>query len=105
MQKQQAKTQDDTAEQPVGAANKLDWQAQKAKQAQLRKLQNELKKTEEEITRLEDEIAAIDEACALPENVTNSAKLNEFAAKQQACREQLERCYETWEELSMQLEQ
>ena len=53
---------------------------------------------------LEEEISAIDEECAKPENAVNSAKLNELAARQQECRERLETCYETWEDLSMQLD-
>lgn len=51
-----------------------------------------------------EEISAIDEECAKPENAVNSAKLNELAARQQECRERLETCYETWEDLSMQLD-
>ncbi len=86
------------------AASKADWQAKKAQQARIRKLENSLKKTEERITALEDEIAAIDEECAKPENATNSAKLGELAAKQADCRAELENCYETWEELSTELE-
>ena len=86
------------------AVNKLDWQAQKAEQARIRKIENSLKKTEDEIAALEEEISAIDEECAKPENAVNSAKLNELAARQQECREHLETCYETWEDLSMQLD-
>ena len=93
----QPKKQDD-------AVNKLDWQAQKAEQARIRKIENSLKKAEEEIAALESEISMIDEECAKPENAVNSAKLNELAARQQECRERLETCYETWEELSMQLD-
>ena len=77
--------------------NKLDWQAQKAEQARIRKIENSL-------AALEEEISAIDEECAKPENAVNSAKLNELAARQQECRERLETCYETWEDLSMQLD-
>ena len=84
--------------------NKLDWQAQKAEQARIRKIENSLKKIEDEIAALEEEISAIDEECAKPENAVNSAKLNELAARQQECRERLETCYETWEDLSMQLD-
>ena len=86
------------------AVNKLDWQAQKAEQARIRKIENSLKKIEDEIAALEEEISAIDEECAKPENAVNSAKLNELAARQQECRERLETCYETWEDLSMQLD-
>ena len=86
------------------AVNKLDWQTQKAEQARIRKIENSLKKIEDEIAALEEEISAIDKECAKPENAVNSAKLNELAARQQECRERLETCYETWEDLSMQLD-
>ena len=83
---------------------KLDWQTQKAEQARIRKIENSLKKTEERIAELEDLIAEIDEECAKPENATNSAKLGELTGKQQEYRKELEECYESWEELSMELE-
>ena len=88
----------------AGEAGKMDWQTQKAEQARIRKLENGLKKAEERIAELEDLIAEIDEECAKPENATNSAKLGELTATQNKYREELEACYETWEELSMELE-
>lgn len=87
------------------AGRKADWQAQKAEQARVRKLENTLKKAEERIAELEALIAQIDEDCADPLNATNSAKLNELSAKQEAYRKELESCYETWEEVSMELEE
>ena len=63
-----------------------------------------VKRTEEQIERLEAQIAEIDEQFVLPENAVNSAKLNELSAKQSACRSELEKCYEQWEELSMELD-
>ena len=83
---------------------KMDWQAQKAEAARIRKLENELKKTEQRIEELEDMMATIDEECAKPENATNSAKLNELATKRQKCEEELEICMENWEKLSEELE-
>lgn len=85
-------------------AAKVDWQSQKAEQARIRKIENSLKRTEEQIERLEAQIAEIDEQFVLPENAVNSAKLNELSAKQSACRAELEKCYEQWEELSMELD-
>lgn len=87
------------------SAQKLDWQSQKAKQAKIRKLENELKKTEERIAWLEDAIHEIDEECARPENATNSAKLGELTARQNEYRQELDSCYEKWEELSVNLEE
>ena len=82
---------------------KMDWQEQKAKQAQIRKIENALKKAEEEIERLENRVAEIDEECALPENATNSAKLGELVKEQEECNKRLEELYEEWENLSVQL--
>lgn len=85
-------------------AAKADWKQQKADQARLRKLMNELKRTEERIASLEAELAEIDAACALPQNATNSAKLNELGQRQETCRSELDACYETWERLSLETE-
>ena len=85
-------------------AAKADWKQQKAEQARLRKLMNELKRTEERIASLEAELAEIDAACALPQNATNSAKLNELGQRQEICRSELDACYETWERLSLETE-
>lgn len=94
----------DTGAKDANSEKKLDWQAQKAKQAHLRKLENGLKKTEERISELEDAIARLDEECAKPENAVNSAKLGELTREQEAYRKELEECYETWEELSLELD-
>ncbi|MBO5069620.1 MAG: ABC-F family ATP-binding cassette domain-containing protein [Roseburia sp.] len=83
---------------------KLDWQIQKAEQARIRKLENSLKKTETRIEELESLIAAIDEECTKSETATNSAKLNELAAKSAAYQKELEECYDEWEQLSTELE-
>lgn len=85
-------------------ASKTDWQTQKAKQAQIRKIESNLKKTEEMIEQLEAKISTVEEECVKPENATNSAKLNQLAEEAANCRAKLDQCYETWEELSMQLE-
>lgn len=83
---------------------KEDWQAKKAQQARLRKLENRLKKTEGRIEELEALIAQIDEECMKPENATNSAKLGELTKEQSEYRQELEQCYETWETLSVELD-
>lgn len=102
------KMADASSESAVGdtntSDNKMDWQSQKAEQARIRKIENSLKKTEERIAELEQLLEKIDEECALPENATNSAKLNELSAKQQAYQEELDMCYESWESLSLELE-
>ena len=85
-------------------AQKMDWQTQKAEQARIRKIENALKKAEEKIAELEDKIASIDAECAKPEVAVNSAKLGELTKQQSEYQEELEKQYEVWEELSMELD-
>ena len=97
-------TEQTVAQDGSGTDKKADWQAQKAEQARIRKLENTLKKAEERITELEDLIAGIDEECADPANATNSAKLGELTGRQNEYRSELGKCYEEWEQVSMELE-
>ena len=76
-------TEQTVAQDGSGTDKKADWQAQKAEQARIRKLENTLKKAEERIAELEDLIAGIDEECADPANATNSAKLGELTGRQE----------------------
>ena len=85
-------------------AQKVDWQTQKAEQARVRKIENALKKAEEKIAELEDKIASINAECAKPEVAVNSAKLGELTKQQSEYQEELEKQYEVWEELSMELD-
>ena len=95
-------TEQTVAQDGSGTDKKADWQAQKAEQARIRKLENTLKKAEERIAELEDLIAGIDEECADPANATNSAKLGELTGRQNEYRSELEKCYEEWEQVSME---
>ena len=85
-------------------AQKVDWQTQKAEQARIRKIENALKKAEEKISELEEKIASIDAECAKPEVAVNSAKLGELTKQQSEYQEELEKQYEVWEALSMELD-
>ncbi len=77
-------------------AAKLDYKEQKRIEAEKRKLQNKISKIEEEIETLESKKAAIEEEFLKPENMTNSAKLNEFTAKQKEIDSRLEELYDEW---------
>ncbi len=79
---------------------KKDWKRSKEEQAKERKRQNDIKKTEARIEELELLLSDLNDEMALPENATNSAKLNEIATKQAVANEELEQLYELWEELS-----
>lgn len=77
-------------------ASKLDYKEQKRIEAEKRKLQNKISKIEEEIETLESKKAAIEEEFLKPENMTNSAKLNELTAKQKEIDSRLEELYDEW---------
>lgn len=79
--------------------NKKDWKRSKEEQAKERKRQNNLKKTENRIEELEQLLSDLNDEMSLPENATNSAKLNKIAEKQAVANEELEKLYELWEEL------
>ena len=49
-------------------------------------------------------IANIDEQIANPANAVNSAKLNELIARQTKLKDELDKLYTDWEELSEQTE-
>ncbi len=93
-----AATSASNAEAPTAA--KLDYKEQKRIEAEKRKIQNRILKIEEEIESLESKKSAIDEEFVLPENASNSAKLNELYAKQQEIEKKLGQLYDEWEELS-----
>ncbi len=91
-----------TAAQTVETAAKLDYKEQKRIEAEKRKLQNQISKVEKEIEELEAKKSKIDEEFLKPENMTNSAKLNELTAKQKEIEDKLSALYEQWEELSIE---
>ena len=99
MNESSSNTADIENETAVSAA-KLDFKEQKRIEAEKRKLQNRISKIEEQIEALENEKSKIDEEFLVPENMTNSAKLNELTAKQKEIDEKLEKLYEEWEEVS-----
>jgi ATP-binding cassette subfamily F protein 3 len=86
----------DTTEENSG---KEDYADQKAQKAAKKKQERKIRELEERISKLEEKIGQIDELFMDPETAKNSAKLNELNAQQQALKEELETCYETWETL------
>ena len=93
---------DFTETQEVSAA-KLDFKEQKRIEAEKRKIQNRISKIETEIESLEAEKDSIDLEFVKPENMTNSAKLNELTAKQNDIIKKLDELYKEWEEVSSSL--
>jgi len=80
--------------------SKLDWKTQKEQQAQQRKRENDLKKCEEKIAALEDKINDLNDKLLLPENATNSVKLQEISVEIETLETELAEQYELWETLA-----
>lgn len=83
---------------------KLDWEAQKKAAAAKRKHDNAVKEVEDKISELEARSSEIIVAFEVPENATNSAKLNKLSQEQADINDQLEKLYEQWESLSEEAE-
>lgn len=77
-------------------AAKLDFKEQKRLEAEKRKLNNKIAKIEEQIEILESQKADIEQEFLKPENMVNSAKLNELTAQQNEIDEKLEALYDEW---------
>ncbi len=82
------------------STGKADWKEQKKEAAKKRKIEQRLKQTEEEIEQLEDENQHLEDMMSLPENATNSAKLNELSERVETNKKRLCELYEVWEELA-----
>ena len=80
--------------------SKLDWKAQKEKQAAARKRENEIARLEAEIEKLETRDSEIDEMMASPEYCNVSAKLMELQQEKDEIAAKLEAAYERWEVVS-----
>ena len=87
-------------EDSIGTSAKLDFKEQKRIEAEKRKLANKISNIEAEIEEKEAILVQLDEEFVLPENMTNSAKLNELTARQKDVKDKLELLYEEWELLN-----
>lgn len=79
---------------------KLEWKAQKEEQARIRRIQNELRKTEESIHALETRDSEIDALLTLEEVYTDVPRLMELNKEKEEIAGQLEKLYQSWEELA-----
>ncbi len=96
--KQPQETKAKIATEPT-TQSKQDYEAQKEKQRQIRKIEKQIAETEAAIAKLEAEQKAIEEKLALPENQTDSALFEQY---ERIKREAEQKMYE-WEILSEQL--
>lgn len=90
----------DTTSEKGATDNKLSWQEQKEQKANERKRENAIKKCEERISELEERLDELNTLIAMPENATNSVKLQELTNEHTALSTELEEKYEEWEALS-----
>ena len=80
--------------------NKLSWQQQKEKQAEIRKRENELKRVESRIEELEKRDKELDELLSRPEIGSDLEKCTALGLEKTAVTEELAGLYEKWEELA-----
>ena len=93
-------TPNNAASAPSGAQ---DWKAQKAIQAQKRKLETSLSKCEEEISKLETRDSEINDQLADPSIGTDLAKLRKLTDEQTEVQDKLAALYDEWEKISSEL--
>jgi ATP-binding cassette subfamily F protein 3 len=81
-------------------SSKESWLQQRQEQAKARKKASALKRAEDEIAQKEAFQSQLEEELNLPENASNSAKLNEIHTKLTEISKELETLYEVWETLA-----
>ena len=89
----------ETAEQKE---TKLDWQSQKEKQAQERKIKNKINKLEREIEETENKISLLEEKLNSAEIATDAAKAQEVFEEKESLEEKLMALMDQWEEAQLQ---
>lgn len=83
------------------AISKLNWQEEKVKQAQQKKIKNEIKRTEERMALIEAEIEELDNMYADPAISSDTAKLMEIHTRKEALSKELDGLYDKWGELTL----
>ena len=81
------------------AISKLNWQEEKVKQAQQKKIKNEIKRTEERMALIEAE--KLDNMYADPAISSDTAKLMEIHTRKEALSKELDELYDKWGELTL----
>ena len=87
-----------TSKSSSSAISKLNWQEEKVKQAQQKKIKNEIKRTEERMALIEAEIEELDNMYADPAISSDTAKLMEIHTRKEALSKELDELYDKWGE-------
>lgn len=90
-----------TSKSSSSAISKLNWQEEKVKQAQQKKIKNEIKRTEERMALIEAEIEELDNMYADPAISSDTAKLMEIHTRKEALSKELDELYVKWGELTL----
>lgn len=90
-----------TSKSSSSAISKLNWQEEKVKQAQQKKIKNEIKRTEERMALIEAEIEEFDNMYADPAISSDTAKLMEIHTRKEALSKELDELYDKWGELTL----
>lgn len=90
-----------TSKSSSSAISKLNWQEEKVKQAQQKKIKNEIKSTEERMALIEAEIEELDNMYADPAISSDTAKLMEIHTRKEALSKELDELYDKWGELTL----
>ena len=90
-----------TSKSSNSAISKLNWQEEKVKQAQQKKIKNEIKRTEERMALIEAEIEELDNMYADPAISSDTAKLMEIHTRKEALSKELDELYDKWGELTL----
>ncbi len=90
-----------TSKSSSSAISKLNWQEEKVKQAQQKKIKNEIKRTEERMALIEAEIEKLDNMYADPAISSDTAKLMEIHTRKEALSKELDELYDKWGELTL----
>ena len=90
-----------TSKSSSSAISKLNWQEEKVKQAQQKKIKNEIKRTEERMALIEAEIEELDNMYADTAISSDTAKLMEIHTRKEALSKELDELYDKWGELTL----
>ena len=90
-----------TSKSSSSAISKLNWQEEKVKQAQQKKIKNEIKRTEERMALIEAEIEELDNMYADPAISSDTSKLMEIHTRKEALSKELDELYDKWGELTL----
>jgi ATP-binding cassette subfamily F protein 3 len=105
LQELEAKNPQKKEQKSTTSDSQLDWAAKKEKDRKQRKLKKELERIEADIEKLEQELRAVNEKLSRPEDFMEEIKNGHLSKEHGRLQSDIDRNYETWEEIHLQLEE